>query len=217
MTVLAQRTYINGPHTLKAVNSLSSASPEPNIATATTIGCMEDGFELSWQFATEDFMAQCTGQTVMDGVYEGVQKATLSAVLAEYDTNRTIIEQLIWPHGNFGELTDVGKMIVYGSDGTPGDNCTILIAEPVAGTAAATNTLRWMFYATYPDPDETFSINFSNKQQLVPVTFRCYPVIVEDAYTAGTNGNRIYYPDDDTSGLTLADHTYRFWRRFPAA
>ena len=213
MAVTAQSTYITGPHILKAINSLSSNSPEANVATATTLGCMEDGFTINWQTAGEDMVAQCTGATVMDVAYTGIQKATLECTLAEWDANRTIVEDLIWPHGDFGELEEVGQMALYGSDGTPGNKTTILIAEPVTGSAPATNTVRWYFYAAYPDPDETFSANFNNKMQVIPCVFRLFPVINEDAITAGTSGNRIYYPDDDTSALDLSIHTYRFWRR----
>lgn len=216
MAVTAQSVYINGTYILKAINSLSANSPETAVATATTIGCMEDGFTLNWQYAGEDMVAQCTGATVMDVAYTGVQKASMETTISEWDSNRTIVESLIWPHGDFGELEEVGQMALYGSDGTPGNKTTILIAEPVTASAAATNTLRWYFYACYPDPDETFSANFNNKMQVVPCVFRCLPVINEDAISAGTSGNRIYYPSDDVSALNLADHTYRFWRRVAA-
>jgi hypothetical protein len=226
MTVLSQRTYINGPHTLKVINSLSSNSPEANVATATTVGCMEEGFTLSWQGAGEEFKAECSGETPMDEVFLGIQKVSLEFVLTEFDANRTIIEQIVWPWRKdgvagdgtgFGSLENVGRMVMYGGAGTPGSLSTIFVAEPVVGTAPATNTVRWYFYAAYPDVDETFSLNFNNKMQALPCTFKLFPVINEDDITAGTSGNRIYYPDDDVSGLTLAEHTYRFFRRLPTS
>ena len=217
MAVTAKRVYINGPHILYVVDGLTNASPDEHIAASAAnkkaVGCMEDGFTLNWQYAGEDMIAQCTGATVMDVAYTGVQKATMETTLTEWDSNRTIVEKLIWPHGDFGELEEVGQMALYGSTGAAGSKTTILIAEPVANTAPATNTTRWYFYAAYPDPDETFSANFNNQMQAVPCVFRCLPVINEDAISSGTSGNKIYYPDDDTSSLDLSIHTYRFWRR----
>jgi hypothetical protein len=213
MTVAAQYSVIAGPHDLKVVTELASNSPETKIATAATIGCFEDGFTLSWQLGYEDVTADCTGETVIDGVYTGVKSASLEGVLLGYDAYRTSVQNLIWPHGEFGEVTEIGKMSAFGSTGATGTNSSLLVAVPRAGTPGAVATQRWYFYCAAPDPDETFAINFNNKPQAVPVSFRLHPIINEDAIDAGTDGNRIYYPSDNVSSLNLAQHSYRLWRR----
>lgn len=213
MTVAAQYSVIAGPHDLKVITSLDSDSPEPNFATASTIGCFEDGFTLNWQLGYEDVTADCAGETVIDGIYTGVKSASLEGVLLGYDAYMTTIQNLIWPHGEFGEVTEIGKMSAFGSTGSTGTNSSLLVAVPRAGTPGAVKTQRWYFYCATPDPDETFAINFNNKPQAIPVSFRLHPIINEDAISAGTSGNKVFYPSDDVSGLTLADYSYRLWRR----
>ena len=185
--------------------SVPISSNAPDVASKVALGCLEEGFTIGYQVSTEDVKTECLAETVVDGVYTGIENAYIEGILQEWDKNRTAIEAIIWPEGSFGDLQDIGKMVSWSN------LTTCLMAEPRTGTPAATNTLRWFFYATYPEKGHDFASAFNFRPQALPFRFKCYPIASED----NISNNKIYFNDVDTSNVTgfAADYTMRFWRR----
>jgi hypothetical protein len=199
-------TIINGTYDLYYVPRDAPSVPTTfDEASQVYLGCLQEGFNLTWSFASKEIQTECMGETVIDGVYLGVQTATISGIIQEYDNVRTTWETLIWPEGVMGALQDVGKQVLYSK------LSSTLKAVPRTGTPAATNTTEWWFWAVYPEKDSDFEANFNFEEQVIPFTFRCYPVPATDSLTTPS----IYFPSDDETQVTNynTDYTRRFWSR----
>ena len=198
---------INGTYDLYDVPLTTNAPDEGN---KVSLGCLKEGFTLNWSTSIGDVKTDCTGESIIDGIYKGIESATISMIVHEWDSQRTAAEKLIWPlneisGAEFGDLEGIGKMVSYSNIGRT------LMAVPRAGTPAAVNTAAWYFYCTHMKGGEDFNANFNVEDQVVPITLACYPVATEDLVT----GNKIYFADQDTSQIVNFSslYTLRYWRR----
>ena len=206
MAISNYPVIINGTYDLYTVPPTSGSDTTPNESAKVFIGCMKEGFKMNWSASIHDVKTNCIGETVIDGVYTGIEDASISMMVHEWDSKRTAVEPLLWPTTTgFGDVEDIGKMVNYSK------MATMLMAVPRTGTPAATNTLAWYFYACHMKGGDDFSANFDYEDQVVPIVLKCYPVINEDTITS----NKIYAWSDDTSAETLANFTVRYWRRSP--
>lgn len=215
MAITNYPVIINGTYDVYSVDYVSdSATPlelkaSSDFTVNNKLGCLQEGFTLNWSFNVKDVQTECLGETVIDGINLGVGTATVSGVFQEWNQSvltggvRGNIENTIWPEGEFGELSGISKQCLFSRLTTP------LAAVPRTGTPAATDNHIFYFFATYPDPGSDFSANFNFEEQIVPFTFKCYPVPVN--ITSETV--RILLPDMDQTQITLADYTMRFWKQ----
>lgn len=202
---------INGTYDLYDVPLSSNA---PDESSKVTLGCLKEGFTLNWSTAIGDVKTDCTGETIIDGIYKGMENASISMIVHEWDAQRAAAEKLIWPlneiaGAEFGDLEGVGKMVSYSKIGRT------LMAVPRVGTPAADNTAAWYFYCVHMKGGEDFNANFNVEDQVVPITLTCYPVATEDTIAS----NKIYFTGDDVSQVASfsSNYTLRFWRRKAAA
>ena len=223
MAISNYPVIINGTYDVYWVPYVSaSATPlvfnVPSTATnAHFLGSLQEGFTLNWTIAQKEIKSEHMGETVIDGINMGVSSASISGVFQEWNMHNLStaagavggqtnnIGQLIWPEGaSHGDLANVGYQNLYSKGTIP------LVAVPRAGTPAATTTHKWFFYATYPEIDQDFEANFNLEEQIVPFTFRCYPV---PAYRSEFNNHSIVQPWMDQSQVSsfTSNYTMRFW------
>lgn len=225
MAVNNYPVIINGTYDIYTVPYVSdSASPLAleTQANFVKLGCLQEGFTLTWSFNVKDVQTECLGETIIDGVHLGIGTATLSGVFQEWNSaalsdgtsisKYNNISPTIWPEWGaggsdvkFGDVASISKQAVYSQLTTP------LAAVPRTGTPSATDAHIWYFYATFPEPGNDFSANFNFEEQIVPFTFRCYPV----ATYINSNTHSIALPSMDTSQISdfATNYTLRFWRK----
>lgn len=214
MAISNYPTIINGTYDLYVVPYVSdTATPLSldTVANSNFLGCTEEGFNLSWTLPQKEIVTECMGETVVDSVKLGVTSCTISGVFMEWNhstltagTKRATIEDTIWPEGTaFGDLESVGHQVLFSR------NMFTVAAVPRTGTPAATVTHVYYFLAAYPDMGSDFNANFNNDEQIVPFTFKLFPVPHKD--TTGTH--TIVTPDMDQSQVAgfATDYTMRFF------
>lgn len=214
-------SIINGTYDLYYVPPSSNVDPALDESNKEMIGCLKEGFTLNWSASVQDVKSDCTGENIIDGIYKGIESASISMIIHEWDARRPSCDRLTWPtpgSAAFGDSPIVGTMVSGQKVGASLDSEGLgvsLMAIPRAGTPASINTAAWYFYCVFMKGGEDFSANFNVEDQVVPITLQCYPVAAEDDIsTVGTN-NKIYRTLDNTSGVTdfAADYTLRYWRR----
>lgn len=207
-------TVINGTYDLYVVPY--TGTPETavpltldTIDNSNFLGCTEEGFNLSWTLPQKEIVTECGGETVIDAVKLGVTGCTVSGVFMEWNhasldgDKRTAVEGTIWPEGSFGELANVGHQVLFSR------NMFTMAAVPRTNTPAATVDHVYYFLASYPDMGSDFSANFNYNEQVVPFTFKLFPVPHRDA----TGTHTIVTPDMDQSQIDgfAANYTMRFF------
>ena len=216
MAVSNYPQIINGTYDLYVAPYVSASATPLELEVEANwdfLGCTQEGFNLSWQFPQKEITTECLGETVVDSVKLGVTGCSLSGVFMEWnhqnlnsDTKRAHVEGTIWPEGTlFGDLANIGHQVLFSR------NMFTLVAKPRTGTPAATVNHVYYFLAAYPDMGSDFSANFNYEEQIVPFSFRLFPVPHEDS--SGTH--TIVTPDMDQSQVTgfAADYTMRFFYR----
>ena len=201
---------INGTYDLYSV-PLSSFAPDTG--NQVHLGCLQEGFTLNWSSSSKDVQSDCMGDTVIDGVYTGIENAKIDMIVHEWDGQRTAVEPLMWPLNSgtsleFGDLGGIGKMVNMSVLGLT------LRAVPRTGTPAAVNTASWWFYCMYMTNREEFNANFNREDQIVPMSLKAYPVATHDTIAT----NKIYHMGTAAATLTAdidypAQYSWRVWRR----
>ena len=213
-------SIINGTYDLYYVPPVSNVDTALDESSKEIIGCLKEGFTLNWSASVQDVKSDCTGENIIDGIYKGIESASISMIIHEWDARRTSCDRLTWPtpgSAAFGDSPTVGTMVSGQKLGTPTSEGlgVSLMALPRAGTPAAINTAAWYFYCVFMKGGEDFSANFNVEDQVVPITLQCYPVAAEDEISVPGTNNKVYRTLDDTSGEATfaADFTLRYWRR----
>mgnify|MGYP006908211224 CR=1 FL=1 len=183
--------------TVDGSNDIDTAGKKP-------LGCLQEGFEIGFTPAGDDVNVDCAGESAVDGIMKGFSNVRLNAIITEFTPRQDDIEHLVWPGGsNWGADDRIGNMALRQK------RTHVLIAERRTGGAWDTEDFHnyWFFGALMRFGEEA-TMNFNISDQVMPVSFRLFRLLVADA---DTPTKKVYFPSDDTSALSTSTHTFRYF------